>query len=49
MLLKASLLLLGVIIVFGVGGIVWQALDTEEFPDSDLPRWFVRLFRPDQF
>lgn len=30
---------------FIVGGIVWQALDTEEFPDSELPRWFLILFR----
>lgn len=37
--------LVAVIFLFWVGGMVWQALDTEEFPDSELPGWFVRLFR----
>lgn len=31
--------------LFIIGGMTWQALDEEEFPDSELPRWFVRLFR----
>ena len=31
--------------IFIAGGITWQALDEEEFPDSELPRWFVRFFR----
>ena len=26
-------------------GYTWQALDEEEFPDSELPGWFVRIFR----
>jgi hypothetical protein len=26
-------------------GYIWQALDEEEFPDHELPQWFVRLFR----
>jgi hypothetical protein len=26
-------------------GYIWQALDEEEFPDRDLPPWFVWLFR----
>jgi hypothetical protein len=38
-------LIMAVVVLFLVGGFTWQALDEEEFPDSTLPRWFVRLFR----
>jgi hypothetical protein len=31
-------------VVFLAGGYIWQALD-EEFPDADLPHWFIRLVR----
>jgi len=34
-----------IVAVFFLGGFTWQALDEKEFPDSSLPRWFVRLFR----
>lgn len=43
----SELIFLAVVIlgIFIVGGMVWQALDTEEFPDSELPQWFLTLFR----
>jgi hypothetical protein len=31
--------------LFFAMGYTWQALDEEEFPDSELPRWFVSAFR----
>lgn len=31
--------------IFVAGGMVWQALDRQEYPDSELPRWFVWIFR----
>ena len=45
-MISGILLLLAVVLgLFIAGGMVWQALDTEEFPDSELPKWFVTLFR----
>jgi hypothetical protein len=37
--------LIAVVAIFTLGGYTWQALDEHEFPDSHLPRWFVRIFR----
>jgi len=34
-----------ILFLFFVNGFIWQALDEEEFPDSELPEWFVRMFR----
>jgi hypothetical protein len=34
-----------VLFLFLANGFVWQAWDEDEFPDSELPEWFVRLFR----
>jgi|SRR5579859_1835937 len=34
-----------ILFLFIVNGFTWQALDEEEFPDSELPGWFVRTFR----
>lgn len=34
-----------IVTLFFCGGFTWQALDVETFPDDELPRWFVRLFR----
>lgn len=31
--------------LFMLGGMIWQALDVEEFPDDQLPRWFMPLRR----
>lgn len=33
------------LLLFFAMGYTWQALDEEEFPDSELPRWFVSAFR----
>lgn len=32
-------------LLFLAMGYTWQALDEEEFPDAELPRWFVSTFR----
>ena len=49
MLLSAKLyigaLILFPLVIFLAMGYSWQALDEEEFPDRDLPHWFVWLFR----
>jgi hypothetical protein len=33
------------LLLFLAMGYTWQALDEEEFPDADLPQWFVSVFR----
>jgi hypothetical protein len=33
------------LLLFLAMGYTWQALDEEEFPDSELPHWFVSTFR----
>lgn len=40
----AASLLFSLFLFFAMG-YTWQALDEEEFPDSDLPGWFVSAFR----
>lgn len=32
-------------VVFMATGYLWQALDEEEFPDDELPNWFVKHVR----
>lgn len=31
-----------------VAGYIWQALDEEEFPDHELPTWFVKHVRENE-
>lgn len=33
------------LLLFLAMGYTWQALDEEEFPDAELPEWFVSVFR----
>jgi hypothetical protein len=33
------------ILLIVIGGTICHELDTKEFPDEDLPGWFVRWFR----
>jgi hypothetical protein len=32
-------------LVFLVGGLIWEALDEEEFPASEFDGWILRYFR----